>query len=253
MKMNNQSDGALLCARYSFRPNKLNYCGPDQNKELLEYINSGLPSEALMKDGGLEEILKKFETLFPYLKLIAGANKLESFEKKVVESYWVGNNLLNQVAPAKLFYHLADGLELKKKLPASDIRITAEKMAQGANPHHSFHVFNIWKRTGFMESPHTVYTMDECRIGWGKVEKIEGKIVTASYRPIVYKNHLLAFGEIAAKNIFYELNDKKISAGDWISFHWSSFCDVLNKQQVENLKYWTTLNLELANYENSRK
>lgn len=239
-----QLDGALYAARYSFRPNFLKYCGPDKNDELFQYLKAG------ENDGGLQEILKKFETLYPYLKLIAKANREENpFDKKIIESYWLGNDFLANVAPGKLFYHLADGLELKKKLPAEYIRAIGEKMAKGANPHHSFHVFNIWKRTGFTESPHTLFTMDECRIGWGRVQAVLGNIITVLYKPIIYNNGRLEFGALTAKNIFYELKDQKVLPSDWISFHWSSFCEVLPPEQLENLKKWTTINLELANYE----
>ena len=244
LSRNKQTDGALYAARYSFRPNKLNYCGPDQNKEMFEYLAAG------ENDGGLEEILKKFETFYPYLKLIASANReADPFNKKVIESYWVGNDFLENIAPGKLFYHLADNLNLKKKLAASDIRAIGEKMPAGANPHHSFHVFNIWKRTGFTESPHTLFTMDECRVGWGKIQAISKNIITALYSPLVFEKHTLAFGAPVLKNIYYELQDEVISSGDWISFHWSSFCEVLAPEQIQNLKYWTRINLDLANYE----
>lgn len=239
---NKHLDGALCAARYSFRPNFLKYCGPDRNGELLQYLKTG------ENDGGLEEILKKFETLYPYLKLIARANREKNpFNRKIIESYWIGNDFLENVAPGRLFYHLADGLELKKKLSAEDIRATREKMAKGANPHHSFHVFNIWKRTGFTESPHTLFTMDECRIGWGRVVSVAGEIIKVLYKPMVYNNGRLDFGEAVLKNIFYELKNQEVAPGDWISFHWSSFCEVLSPGQLENLKKWTAINLELAN------
>ncbi len=242
-----QSSGILTCSRYAFRPNKLNYCGPDKNGELVEYINSGLPSETLVKDGGLELILKKFETLYPYLRLIARTNKASNpFDKKVSDAYWIGNEMLKNSGPAELYYHLADGLNLKKKLSPKEIGELKNKMARGANPHHSFHVFNIWQRTGHVENPHTLFTMDECRIGWGKVQMADKNIITVIYEPLIFNNGKLEFGVPIAKNIFYELSGG-VAAGDWISFHWSSFCEVLSQEQLKNLMYWTKINLELAN------
>jgi len=243
-----QFNGVLTCARYGFKPNQLNYCGPDRNRELLEYINSGLPSEALAKDGGLELILKKFETVYPYLKLIAHSNKIENpFDKKVSNAYWIGNEMLTNSGAAKLYYHLADGLNLKKKLLPEEVSVLKNKMAKGANPHHSFHVFNIWQRTGHTENPHTLFTMDECRVGWGKVVAQAEKTITVVYEPLAFKDGKLAFAAPVAKNIFYELNNQKVLSGDWISFHWSSFCEVLLPEDLKNLRYWTSINLELAN------
>ncbi len=244
MLMNSQpnlQNSILTCAKYAYRPNRLGYCGPDQNRELFQYLKA---NEA---DDGLKENLKKFETLFPYLRHIAHTNKEKNiFSEKVVNAYWIGNNLLENSGSARLYYHLTDDLELKKKLPQKEIEILREKIPVGANAHHSFHVFNIWQRTGHIENPHTLYTMDECRIGWGRVEGKEEKIINVLYRPLVFENGKLAFGEITAKKIFYELK-ADIQTGDWVSFHWSSFCEALNEESVKNLKYWTNINLELAN------
>lgn len=237
-----QSNGILACGRYAYRPNKLNYCGPDENKFLFEYLQAG------EDDGGLAGILKKFETLFPYLRLIARENKTENiFDAQISEAYWLGNDLLENIKMARFYEHLSDGLKLKKKLPSQELQMLSGKIPQGASPHHSFHVFNIWQRTGHIENPHTLFTMDECRIGWGQVLSVGGDIIKASYEPIVYNNRRLDFGGLVAKNIFYELRNEEVKTGDWISFHWSSFCEVLTPEQLKNLKKWTTVNLHLAN------
>lgn len=236
----NQS-GILSCSRYAFRPNKLNYCGPDENKYLFEYLEAG------EDDGGLAGILKKFETLYPYLRLIAHGNKTENiFGSEISEAYWIGNDLLENVKMARLYEHLSEGLKLKKKLLPQELRILSGKMPQGANPHHSFHVFNIWQRTGHIENPHTLFTMDECRVGWGEVKQADKEIITVLYEPIVYNNGRLAFGAPVLKKIFRELPGE-VRIGDWISFHWSSFCEVLSPKNLMNLRKWTAINLELAN------
>ena len=237
------SDGILECARYAFKPNQLNYCGPDKNSELAEYLKAG------ESDGGLRQILQKFETLYPYLKLIARSNKKEdAFDKKISEAYWIGNDFLQNVKMTDLHGHLMDGLQLGKKISSDEREKIREKIPRGANAHHSFHVFNIWKRTGHIESPHTLFTMDECRIGWGKVEAVNANIITVLYKPVIFENNKLAFGPVAAKNVFHELSGRQVKTGDWISFHWSSFCDVISQEELKNLRHWTSLNLELVNY-----
>lgn len=236
-----QKTSILTCAKYAYRPNKLNFCGPDQNKELSEYL---IANKA---DYGLTENLQKFETLYPYLRHIAHTNKKENpFDEKIVNAYWVGNNLLQKTGSARFYEHLTDDLKLKKKLPKKEIENLSKKIPKGANAHHSFHVFNIWKRTGHIENPHTLFTMDECRIGWGKVQKIANNIIEVLYRPLIFKNGKLEFGKIESKKIFYEFGGK-VEIRDWVSFHWSSFCDVLDEQDIVQLKYWTNLNLQIAN------
>src|SRR3989338_1618023 len=156
--------GILRCSRYAFGPNRLHYCGPDKSGEIKDYIND----EA--SDGGLTEILSQFETMYPYLVHIATANHIrDPLNERVVEAYWVGNDLLDKVAKQDFYLHLVDGLQLKKKL-GRNFSIVEEKIGQGAVPHHSFHVLDIWKRTGHVERDHTLESMDACRISWGKVE-----------------------------------------------------------------------------------
>jgi hypothetical protein len=52
-------DGILRCSRYSFGPNRLHYCGPDQNVELRALIEAG----EMAKDSGLglTSLLKHFK------------------------------------------------------------------------------------------------------------------------------------------------------------------------------------------------
>jgi len=231
----------INCAKYAFRPNELSYCGPDKNKELLQYVKAGIT------DGGLEDILKKFETMFPYLRLIAHSNKEDDiFSKEVVESYWIGSERLLNINKLRLYEHLAEDLMLRKKLSKFELDVVKDKVGQGANPHHSFHVFNIWRRTGYVENLHTLFTMDECRIGWGTVKEISGNILKVLYKPLIFKKGKIGFGDIIEKQIFYSLPGDVI-VGDWISFHWSSYCEVLTAQKIYNLKKWTTININLAN------
>ena len=85
-------DGLARCSRYSFGPNRLHYCGPDKTREIYDYIKEGAG------DAGLGLILKEFKTLYPYLRLIAEANNIRNhFDDRVVEAYWIGNELLENV------------------------------------------------------------------------------------------------------------------------------------------------------------
>lgn len=239
-----QSNDLLNCARYAFKPNQLAYCGPDRNKELAEYL------EKSSVDQGLAEILKKFETLFPYLKLIASENKIGNpFDQKVVEAYWIGNDLLNNIRKIKLHEHLTDNLLLKRKLPYKEFIRFEEKLkdAERGGAHHSFHVFNIWKRTGFIENPHTLFTMDECRVGWGRVIDSNQNTIQVGYEPLIFLNGKLSFGEFTIKNIALDAEKRMPQKNDWVSFHWSSYCKTLSLDELQNLRKWTKINLNIYN------
>ena len=82
-------DGVTRCTRYAFGPNRLHMCGPDMNREVLAYMNEGVT------DTGLTNILKEFQALHPYLTKIAHTNQIKDpFDSRVVEAYWIGNELL---------------------------------------------------------------------------------------------------------------------------------------------------------------
>ena len=83
--------GISTCARYAFAPNWFHYCGPEKQKDLKAYIQ-----EQRFRSG-ITDILHHFETLYPYLLLIASENHLnDPFDRRVVEAYWIGNRFLSR-------------------------------------------------------------------------------------------------------------------------------------------------------------
>jgi hypothetical protein len=249
-------DGTILAARYAFMPNKLNYCGGDSNNELFECVIQD------RGDGELGELLREFQTMHPYLRLIAGANKIvDPFNYQVVEAYWIGNNLLESVSMENFYRYLVDEQKLKKKLRPELAEKVFGKIPVGAKPHHSFHVFNIPKRTGHYPVEHSLGTMDECRISPARIKTLpvpsEARELKAlnkmivEYQPLIVMGNKVEIGEMAEKEVFCEMDKKAFvkepKIGDWVSLHWSWVCDFLSKEQVENLNKWTKYNLALAN------
>jgi hypothetical protein len=238
--------GLTLCARYAFMPNKLKYCGPSNERTLFDYAASG------RVDQGLIELLEKFETMYPYLKLIAKANHIKDpFDKRVVEAYWLGNSLLNKVEMNNLYLSLLDDHHLKKRLSNQFFKELVFKIPIGAKPHHAFHVLNIFIRTGKDKIKHTLDTMQNCIITVGRVKKMgspdeliveadsldfkEGKIIIISQERKVRYNF---FGQKL-------IDDIKI--GDFVSLHWDFTCDKLNLNQTKKLRAWNQYHLNLAN------
>ena len=249
MDKNLKFDGTLLAARYAFMPNKLRYCGGGSNSEPFEYVTHN------QRDAGLEGLLQEFQTMFPYLRLIAEANKIiDPFNYKVVEAYWIGNELLENVSMNNFYRYLVDGQKLKKKLKPAILEKVFGKIPVGAKPHHSFHVLNIPKRTGHYPVEHTLQTMDECRISPARIRDQKSAIrnqMLVEYQPLVLIGERLELGAPVVKEVFCEFNNKAFvsqpKAGDWVALHWSWVCDFLTQEQVENLNKWTKYNLALAN------
>ena len=234
----------MRCGLYSFGPNRLHYCGPDANKEMFDYLKEGLSNP------GLEVLLRKFETLYPYLKKIAWSNDIKDpFDERVVEAYWIGNELLDGVSKKELYQNLLEDHGLKKKLTPKEFSRLKEKIDEGALPHHSFHVFNIWKRTGHMQVPHTLESMDECRIGWGKTTEIDGPYITIKTRPLKFLENKLALGEETTRRIVRRLDNQldDIKKGDIITVHWGSPCEIITKKEALMLERFTLLSIRLAN------
>ena len=156
--------GQLRFIRYGFMPNRLRYCGGDDNRTLFEY---GIEN---VVDGGLQPLLKTFTGALPYLKLIARENGIaDPFDARVVDAYWIGNDLLQRVEVRQLYDALKE--RFGKQLQGKALDLVLSKAPAGARPHHNFHVFDVHSRAGQLE--HSLETMDQCRISWGEVTEVE--------------------------------------------------------------------------------
>ena len=239
--------GALTCARYAFAPNLYHYCGPETNGELGDYL------KAELSDGGLVEHLTKFETLYPYFQAIAQANAIaDPLDARVVEAYWVGNNLLDKVIEADVYRALVEFQRLPKRLPKKELKWLLPKIDQRARLHHSFHVFNVFSRTGHHTVKQTVETMDQCRISWGKILDSRFKIldsrISIKTQQLIYRNGKLMLVPIIKEVVVaQEELGKKLKLGDVVSVHWGFVCDKLTKKQAAALEKYTLHHLKLAN------
>lgn len=236
-------DGIRTCIKFAYPPNYLHLCGPEKQNDLKWYtVNE-------TADIGTEEILASFTTLYPYLKFIASENNLKDpFDKKVVDAYWLGNDLLNHVKINKFAQYFAYGLKLRKKLPPKELNKFMAKLPKGAIPHHSFHVMNIYTRTGNLSDPQTVVSMDACLINFGRVESLTPCQITIRTRPLTLASDKLSFGKPVMRIIENIYNNKsgQIKTGDIVSYHWGKLCKKLSAVELKNLIYYTNLSLNLA-------
>ncbi|MFA6105659.1 MAG: DUF6390 family protein [Patescibacteria group bacterium] len=239
-------DGILRCSRYAFGPNRLHYCGPDANSELLAYIKEGAT------DPGLEKILSAFNTLYPYLELIAHASGIKDpFDERVVEAYWIGNELLDKVERQALYRNLVEEHELKKKNGLKSFSKLENKIRLHAVPHHSFHVFNVWKGTGNMSTEYNLESLDSCRISWGKVLEVSGPTITVESEPLIQIGDKYILGKAEKKKLTRKLESteeiEQLKIGDILTFHWSVPCEVISEKQASILKKYTLQNIGFLN------
>ncbi|MDQ6711794.1 MAG: DUF6390 family protein [Candidatus Dormibacteraeota bacterium] len=235
--------GMVRFIHYGYMPNRLGYCGPDQNNLLFQY---GVAGEA---DPGLPPVLTKFLGPLPYLRTIASAAGIaDIFDDRVVEAYWIGNPLLEQVNARELDTTLRArfGRELSPKL----MEMVAGKVPQGARAHHSFHVFDVWRQVGRLEG-NVLATMDSCRISWGRVSSVDGPTVMVDRQPLVMREGKLAMGAAIPTAVQRLVEGKgfvhELAPGDLVSLHWSWVCEKVSQRQARALERYTSHHMTIAN------
>ena len=246
------TQGVIACSRYSFAPNSLHFCGPERQNDMLAYV------KGRRADNGLVEILHRFETLYPYLVLIASENHIQDpFDRQVVEAYWLGNTLLDGVKTSALAAHLTDTFNLKAKVKKKHVGPMMNPIVESGVPQHNSHVLNIFVRTGHHAVPHTLSTMDQCRVSWGKVvetgsrvkgqgsSKEIGKPCIVETQPLMYGKGKFILGVPQKKAVTSVSVHPKM--GEWVSIHWGYVCDILTHQQRMHLAYYTHKALDTAN------
>ena len=235
-------NGSLRFIRYAFMPNRLRYCGGDNNRTLFEY---GIENTT---DGGLSPLLRRFTGALPYLQLIARANGIaDPFDPRVVEAYWIGNQLLDHVEVRQLYDHLLD--RFGKQLQGRTRELVLGKAPTGARPHHSFHVLDVHSRVGELE--HSLQTLDGCRVSWGRVLAVDGAELLVERQPLVLEQGKLGLGEAQRTRMVRQVDGRGFAdaaeVGDWVSLHWGWVCEVLTPHQQVNVARYTRHHLALAN------
>jgi hypothetical protein len=238
-------DGAVLFARYAYPPNERGSCGPPEHRTLFEYAAGGV------SDPGLGLLARRFAGAWPYLELIAGANGIENpLDHRVVEAYWLGNELLDTIDLATF------GNALEERFRARAGRrwgFLAEAVPTGAVPHHSFHVLDVYPWVGLLGSGRgePLQVLQGCRIRWGRVVSVDGDDAVVMSRPLTYDGHHLGLGEPRPEHVTGALGGVALagdlSPGDWVGLHWGWVCDRLSPRQLHHLRRYTLRHLQITN------
>lgn len=237
-----EASGLLSFIRYAFMPNHLGYCGGDDAEVLFEHATES------RSDTRLAPMLAKFSGALPYLRTIAAANHIaDPFDARVVEAYWLGNDLLTRVEAADLNRSLIErfGAQLTPALRDQLLR----KAPQGAKPFHLFHVVDVYRH---LESADVAMAaMENCRISWGQVTALEDTALVVRRRPLVLRDQKLVLDEARVERVQRTVFDRgfvdDVAVGQWVSIHWGWACEVLDERRRGHLERWTDHHLALAN------
>lgn len=228
-----------LNSRFSLPPNSLGYCGKNSASEKFKacVVNG--------KCGGIENELKQFIVLYPYLRTISKISRLSKFSYKVIESYWLGNDLLSK-AKQKDYGILLDFFE-KQGVPDWLIKELKAKKPKKFIPTHLFQVLHVGVGRASGSVPYNIETINNCMIRWGKVEKVNkttAKINLNSLKktPGIYKLSLVeeTFPYIPS---FVQ----GIKAGDIVAVHWKQITKILTENEASKLSHWTKEVLKAIN------
>lgn len=237
--------GLQMFARYAYPPNERGYCGPDDHRALLEYRTAGAI------DGGLASLARAFHGPWPYLQLIAErTGEGGPFSQRVVEAYWVGNDLLDRVDTHD-FGHVVEA-RFKPRVGRSWPGMA--EAIPGGIPHHSFHVFVTYPWVGLLtetDRGEPLQILDQCRIRWGRVEAIAGDTAVVRSRHLTWDGHRLDLGPPSVETVTVAVGGlgftDPLRPGDWVSMHWGWICDRLTHRQLADLRRYSGRQLRMTN------
>ena len=231
--MQAEINGLLKASKYSAIPNRLGFCGPTKSFQKLEEF---VASPSKERSIGAKGILQRFNALFPYLELIASSNSLQPFDERVVESYWIGNELLERV-PKRELQKTVFSLQ-KFGLPQRIAEKKAAGIVDGMFPHHSFHVLYI----NFI-NPNLkplISNLSNCLVQWGKVKKVRESQFLVKAEQLLFES-----GQLKLKEKIRNVDKgfvQQVAKNDFVSIHWNKAVELLDEEQVGMLKK-NTLNM----------
>lgn len=212
-------NGLEFCARIGLGPSMLGLCGKkDSSKILNDYLtNKDIDNLTLMNH------LSEFKTMQPFLKLISENFNLDIYDYKVVEAYWIGNELIDKINH--------NGL---KKIYDNN---------QENLPTHLYYVFYTFLNKEGINIKHA----NLCAPLVYKVKEINETEILAEYNPII-KDNFLMLGNVQTKNLRYNKSFlPSLSVNDYVLVHWNMPCIKLTKNQKINHEKYLHKTLKLLN------
>jgi Family of unknown function (DUF6390) len=242
--------GSAMFARYAFPPNRFDYCGPTDTHSMLAYAAAVQPPL-----GNTEDVAgraRQLDGAWPYLEMIAAAAGFDDpLDARVVEAYWLGNELLAKIDPPAFVSEL--GRYFSRQLGGSWRRL-AGMSDPVVGPHHMFHVFEVYPWVGLLgrhANAVALTVLDRCRIRWGQVVSVDPERAVVRSSPLRWDGRMLDLTSEVEEQVRRSGGGgtlgPDLEVGDWVSLHWDWVCDVLSDEQLAFLEFFTTQQLDETN------
>jgi hypothetical protein len=232
--------GPTRFARFAFPPNRLGYCGPGDGGDLAHYASGH-------DDPGLREVAAGFDGAYPYLQLLAGAaGRPDPLDADVVEAYWIGNGLLDEVE----LHDFGNSIDDRFRMRAGTAWHRLSDAIPAGVAHHSFHVMHVmpWAglmRDGVVDEPLRI--IDRCRISWATVVGPADGVASGTTDrvlvrrlPLVWSGSRLVWGEPVVETVQTSII---VQPGDAVAVHWDWICERLDVDQLAWLRRVTNRQL----------
>jgi hypothetical protein len=207
--------GEALFARYAWPPNERGYCGP--------------PDSSLVDIGARARLFDGAWSYLEYLAAVAGFD--DPLDERVVEAYWVGNDLLASADSASLVAWLTGRF---RGQIGGTWRSAAGNPGR-AVPHHSFQVFEVYPWAGILARtghPQALSVLQDCRIRTGTVRVVADGTATVSSAPLVWDGSGLSIGPERLEPVRWSGLVPAPSPGELVSLHWDWICETVTPSQA---------------------
>jgi Family of unknown function (DUF6390) len=240
--------GALRFARFAVPPNGRGYCGPPREDDLAAYR-----AEELAVDAGLGELAAGFEGAWPYLELLAGAAGTDDpLDDRVVEAYWIGNDLCRRVTATDWGNHLVDRFGSRA---GRDIERVTAGVGGTAVPHHAFHVFCVYPWVGLLRQgrggAEPLRVLRDCHVSWGTVADRFGSDVLVDGLRLTWDGGALGLSGSELRSVWLDPRLTRLGTaverGSVVAVHWGEIVDVLDQRQQGWLERLTRDQIDVAN------
>jgi Family of unknown function (DUF6390) len=243
--------GSAMFARYAFPPSRFGYCGRTDAHSLLAYAAAVQPPLGITED--VAGRARQIDAAWPYLEMIAGAAGIDDpLNVRVVEAYWLGNDLLAKIDPPAFVADLEDHFSRQlggswRRLPGMSDPVVA--------PHHTFHVFEVYPWVGLLgrhANAVALSVLDRCRIRWGQVVSLHNERAVVRSSALSWDGRALDLTTELEEQVRLSSGGGSLAApavevGDWVSLHWDWVCDVLSDEQLSFLEFFTSQQLDETN------